>query len=386
MREERAPSFEPRAGYGLDEVDGVLDRLFGFGVRPLQMEDAMLEAVLAGWRAQQRSRGNKANTVEAGVRVVRRLADHAQLWPWQWRALQVEEFVCDLASAPRPCRASTLRNYQSRIRTFLDYLTDARYPWAAVCERQFGCRPVQPFDERNLIVHVDDWEGDPGRRAMTVDELQAFFDFCDEQVRGRRALRRKGALAALRDCAMFKVCYAWGLRRAELVGLDLCDFHRNPRIAQFGEFGILRVRHGKGARGGAPRPRNVLSVFDWAVEVIEQYMVEIRPLFGFDEHPAVWLTERGGRVSRRHVDQRFGEYRDALGLPEECTPHALRHSYITHLHEDGFDPLFIKEQVGHRYMSTTALYTSVSTDFKHRTLEAAIAPQLEALGDREPAV
>ena len=386
MREERAPSFEPRAGYRLEEVDGVLDRLFGFGVRPLQLEDAMFEAVLAGWRAQQRSRGNKANTVEAGVRVVRRLADHAQLWPWQWRALQVEEFVCDLASAPRPCRASTLRNYQSRIRTFLDYLTDARYPWAAVCERQFGCRPVQPFDERNLIVHVDDWEGDPGRRAMTVDELQAFFDFCDEQVRGRRALRRKGALAALRDCAMFKVCYGWGLRRAELVGLDVCDFHRNPRIAQFGEFGILRVRHGKAARGGAPRPRNVLSVFDWAVEVIEQYMVEIRPLFGFDEHPAVWLTERGGRVSRRHVDQRFGEYRDALGLPEECTPHALRHSYITHLHEDGFDPLFIKEQVGHRYMSTTALYTSVSTDFKHRTLEAAIAPQLEALGDREPAV
>ncbi len=150
----------------------MLDRLFGFGVRPLQMEDAMFEAVLAGWRAQQRHRGNKANTVEAGVRVVRRLGDHAQLWPWQWRALQVEEFVCDLASEPRPCRASTLRNYQSRIRTFLDYLTDARYPWAAVCERQFGCRPVQPFDERNLIVHVDDWEGDPGRRALTVDECR----------------------------------------------------------------------------------------------------------------------------------------------------------------------------------------------------------------------
>jgi integrase/recombinase XerC len=127
----------------------------------------------------------------------------------------------------------------------------------------------------------------------------------------------------------------------------------------------------------------VLTVFDWAVEVVEQYLEEIRPLYGRGEHPALWLTERGGRVSRRHVDQRFSEYRDALGLPDECTPHALRHSYITHLHEDGFDPVFIKEQVGHRYMSTTALYTSVSTDFKHRTLGAAIAAQLAVLDGQE---
>jgi integrase/recombinase XerC len=323
-----------------------LDRLFGFGVRPLRLEDAVFEAVLAGWRAQQRSRGNKGDTIEAGVRLVRRMGDYVQSWPWQWRALDVEEFVSDLASEPRPRRPSTLRSYQSSIRTFLDYLTDSRYPWQVLCERQFGCRPVQPFDERNLIVHVDDWEADPNRRAMTVDELQAFFDFCDEQVRGRQALRRKGSLSALRDSAMFKVCYGWGLRRAELVGLDVADFQRNPRLAQFGEFGTLRVRHGKAARGGNPRPRNVLSVFDWAVEVVEQYVLEIRPLFGFDAHPALWLTERGGRVSRRHVDERFAEYRDGLGLPSQCTPHALRHSYVTHLHEDGFDPVFIKEQVG----------------------------------------
>ena len=72
-------------------------------------------------------------------------------------------------------------------------------------------------------------------------------------------------------------------------------------------------------------------------------------------------------------------------LPEECTPHALRHSYITHLHEERFDPLFVKEQVGHRYMSTTALYTG-----EHRLqashARGSDAPQLEALGGEEPAV
>ena len=65
MREESAASFEPRAGYRL-RGGGVLDRLFGLGVQPLQMEDAVFDAVVAGWRAQQRSRGNKTNTVEAG--------------------------------------------------------------------------------------------------------------------------------------------------------------------------------------------------------------------------------------------------------------------------------------------------------------------------------
>jgi integrase/recombinase XerC len=375
MRDGR---LRPEAGYGDADIDRALDRMFGFGVRPSRLEPALFDAVLDGWRAQQRSRGNKERTIGVGVWLVERLRAHADAWPWEWRAEHVEEFVSDLASEPRPCRPATLRNYQSRIRSFLDYLCDGRYPWGAICVRSFEVRPVQFFDERNLIVHVDDWEADPRRRALTEDELQGFFDFCDEQVTGRRALRRKGALAALRDAALFKVCYAWGLRRSELVRLDLCDFHRNPRLPRFGRFGVLRVRYGKAARGGNPRPRNVLTVFPWAIEVVEQYVGEIRPLFSFDDHAALWLTERGGRLSVRHVDQRFAEYRDLLGLGREHTPHSLRHSYVTHLQEDGFDPLFVKEQVGHRYTSMTALYTAVSSDYRDRVLAAAIDAQLVA--------
>ncbi len=252
-----------------------------------------------------------------------------------------------------------------------------RYPWSVICQSQFGRAPLQLFDERNLIVHVDDWEADPGRRALTREELQGFFDFCDERVRGRRALRRKGALAALRDAALFKVAYGWGLRRTELARLDVGDFWRNPRVPSFGSFGSLRVRHGKSSRGGNARPRNVHSVWPWAVEVIEQYVEEIRPLFGFDDHPALWPTERGGRIAVRSVDDRFAEYRDELGLSRELVAHCLRHSYITHLHEEGFDPLFIKEQVGHRFVSTTALYTAVSSDYKNRMLAEAIEAQLD---------
>jgi len=74
--------------------------------------------------------------------------------------------------------------------------------------------------------------------------------------------------------------------------------------------------------------------------------------------------------------------RKIAGLPEELTLHTLRHSYVTHLIEAGYDPLFIQQQVGHSYSSTTALYTSVSADFKQKTIQKMIAQRLRS-GDGE---
>ena len=86
----------------------------------------------------------------------------------------------------------------------------------------------------------------------------------------------------------------------------------------------------------------------------------------------MWLTERGERISLRQVDERFAAYRTAAGLPPELTPHCLRHSYVSHLIEDGVDPLFVQQQVGHSWASTTAVYTQVGTDAKNRMLRAAL--------------
>ena len=72
------------------------------------------------------------------------------------------------------------------------------------------------------------------------------------------------------------------------------------------------------------------------------------------------------------VDDRFADWRDDLGLDRSLHPHCLRHSYVTHLIEDGFDPLFVQQQVGHRWGSTTALYTGVSGDYRNRTLRRAL--------------
>lgn len=111
----------------------------------------------------------------------------------------------------------------------------------------------------------------------------------------------------------------------------------------------------------------------WAAEVLEQYMEQVRPRYGpAARGPALWLTERGERISARRIDERFAAYRAAAGLPVELSVHSLRHSYVSHLIEDGVDPLFVQHQVGHSWASTTAVYTSVGSDHKNRMLRAAL--------------
>jgi site-specific recombinase XerD len=72
--------------------------------------------------------------------------------------------------------------------------------------------------------------------------------------------------------------------------------------------------------------------------------------------------------------------RQELGLSSDLTFHSLRRSYVTHLIEDGFDPKFVQDQVGHENASTTSLYTCVSSDFRTRTLRAALDRSIGPLG------
>lgn len=112
----------------------------------------------------------------------------------------------------------------------------------------------------------------------------------------------------------------------------------------------------------------------WAVEAVGDYVLNVRPRFGFPGQRALWVTERGGRLQPASVNEQFAAYRDALGLPAELVPHSLRHSYVTHLTEDGVDRMFIQRQVGHENDSSTAIYTHVSDDFMKSALQRALAP------------
>jgi site-specific recombinase XerD len=221
---------------------------------------------------------------------------------------------------------------------------------------------------------LNDYEGRPQRRPLTYGELQDLFDYLDDRVDKIAAAGRKGSLAALRDSAMLKTAYSFGLRRNELARLDVADLRPNPAMPEWGTYGSVHVRFGKATKGSLPRRRTVLAVpeFDWAVDGLRLWAERARPIYGAGNHPALWLTERLTRVSPRSVDDLFAAARNALGLDKELSLHCLRHSYVTHLVEHGYPERFVTEQVGHHYASTTAIYTSVSNDFKNKTLKAAL--------------
>ncbi len=337
------------------------------GDAPLWPGPALFEEMLAGWRRQQQARRLSGPLVEGRVRLIRRFREFTGAWPWQWTPAQVEEWV-----AAGGWAHSTVRSYEGALAAFLDYACDPRYGWAAECEQRAGARPVQVCHEGNTAVHAAEYEGRPERRPLTRGELQAFLDAADDHVERASSSRRKGWLAAFRDATLFKVVYGWGLRRREAVMLDVPDFAPNPAAPELGGLGTCHVRYGKAMRGSPPRRRAVATVMPWTAEALAQYIGEIRPCFRAAGHPALWLTERGGRISPRQVDDRFAAWRQVAGLPAELSVHCLRHSYISHLIEDGADPLFVQQQAGHSWASTTAVYTTVGQDARNRMLRSAL--------------
>lgn len=340
------------------------------GVRLLHPEDQVFAAMLDGWAVQQQSRYLAASTIAGRRLMVERFARWTNEYPWRWGPTDVEEWTAAAISERRVAH-STVRGEHVTLSLFSDYVCDRRYGWVDECEARFGTFPVQICHEWNTVTHRSEFEGRPGNRPLTRVELQALFDHADERVELVRRRGRKGWLAAFRDATLLKVAYGWGLRRGELVMLETVDWGRNPKAPEFGNAGVLSVRFGKAKAGGPPRRRSVLSVFGWAVEVVDEWMSEMRPLY---ESPSatLWPTERKSRMGIMYVNKVFARYRDELGLPAELGPHCLRHSYVTHLIEDGWDPLFVQQQVGHAWASTTAIYTGVSSDYKNTVLRQAL--------------
>ena len=213
------PSFRVGFGGGLRRVDlaGAAHLELVSGVAQLRPEDAMVEAMLRGWAAQQAARGLREETISARERLVRQFAEFTNEYPWQWTPAHVDEWSLSL-TGERHLAPSTIRSYQCDLRLFTEFVTDnARYGWASACEREFGpgVHPVPIVHEWNSIAHLNAYEGNPEARAFTREELQRFIDYADDQVEWAVRAKRKGALTAYRDATLFqgeaqsRFCWSW---------------------------------------------------------------------------------------------------------------------------------------------------------------------------------
>ena len=181
------------------------------GIRHLDPASAVFEGMLGGWALQQQTRFLKPDTITSRLRLVRRVVEFCNEYPWQWEPDDIEGFITGCRDQASPIVVTTARLYETTLRMFLQYVTDSRYGWPAECIERFGVAPSQVLHEWNTIVHVGEYEGDPRRRPLTYDEVQALFDAADgiaEEIRGRG---RKGSLRAMRDAALLKTIYAYGL-------------------------------------------------------------------------------------------------------------------------------------------------------------------------------
>lgn len=347
------------------------------GIRYLDEHEAVFAAMVRGWKNQQLSRSLGTSTVKERLSLIERFAGFVESYPWAWTPKALEDFTASLMTGEKRLAPSTIRSYHFTIRAFCDYLLDNRYGWVAICQERFEQIPSQICHDYNTVEHTSEYEGRPARRPFTYDEIQHLFDFLDARFIRIKDSGRKGAWAALRDSQLIKTIYAYGLRRNEACHLDVHDLRSNAHVQGWGTYGAIHVRYGKSVRGGVPRRRTVLTVpeFDWVVPGLKQWVEHARPRFLGHKaatRPELWPTERGGRVNAQTLDARFAAIRSEAGLPEDLSLHCLRHSYVTHLIEFGYPERFVTEQVGHSYASTTAIYTSVSNDFKTRTLHAAL--------------
>jgi integrase len=322
------------------EEPGAAHLVLARNVVHLDPASAVFGAMKDGWARQQSARFLRSETVGARLRLIGRMGEFTGLYPWQWTPAEGEAFIAHLRSGDKPIRMSTARSYEVTIGLFVEYLLDARYGWVRVCLERFGEVPQQVFHEGNSVAHTVEYEGDPRRRPLDYDEVQALFDAADARPGRIRGQGRKGALCALRDAAVLKAVYAFGTRRTESSRLDLVDLRRNRKAPHFGSFGSVMVRFGKAQKGSPPKRRTVLTVpeMDWVVGVLEQWVAEIRPQFSPGRHPALWVTEQAGRLSARSINEAFVAARVSAGLDEEpgsALPAAQQHHALDRVRVSG---------------------------------------------------
>lgn len=228
------------------------------------------------------------------------------------------------------------------IRSYLHWL-DRKREKATSLARKLAClRSFYRFLVREGLAHRNPAEDIRSPklpkqlpRVLTKDDANALMEFPSGQ-----------SPLLLRDRALLETLYSTGARVSEVVGLNMGDLNHAD--------GVVHLR-GKG------RKERMVPIGDAAIEAIETYRKSLRStITSYRLSAPVFLNHRGGRLTTRSVASMVARYSSRLASGA-VSPHALRHSYATHLLDEGADLRSIQEMLGHASLSTTQKYTHVAT-------------------------
>ena len=199
---------------------------------------------------------------------------------------------------------------------------------------------------------------DPARSVKppgTTKRLPKALSFSEvEQLLAAVGVESSGDISVLmmRDQALLELLYGTGARISELMNLNLEDVSMVTR-----DLPILRLR-GKGDK------ERLVPVGSHALTALDRYLVRARPALATSTKPenAVFLNARGGKLSRQSAWTILQEAANRAGLAGKVSPHTMRHSFATHLLENGADVRVVQELLGHASVTTTQIYTLVTVE------------------------
>ncbi|MGE7952272.1 site-specific tyrosine recombinase XerD [Lysinibacillus xylanilyticus] len=168
-----------------------------------------------------------------------------------------------------------------------------------------------------------------------------------EEIEALLAAPNRSKPQGVRDVAMLELLYGSGMRISELIALDLADIHLT--------MGFVRV-FGKGGK------ERIIPLGKSALSALSTYLDGARSqLQGkYPKTDAFFINQRGKRLTRQGCWKLMKEHALKAGIQHELTPHILRHSFATHLVENGADLRAVQEMLGHADISTTQIYTHIS--------------------------
>ena len=280
-------------------------------------------------------KGSSANTVAAYRNDLRQLSDFISSRPANdgWNSVNralIQDFILDMKK--RGYSETSVARKVAAVRSFYSFLTAEGLVEANPTEGLTSPRIGKTLPKAISPNEVDELLEQPGRRATPE---------------------------AKRDRAMLELLYATGMRVTELVSLDIPNLNLDPRAP------YVRCL-GKGAK------ERTIPIHDQAVEAIVEYLEDGRPIIVKNrDEVALFVNRRGERLTRQGFWLILKAYAKAANLGPEVTPHTLRHSFATHMLRGGMPLRNVQEMLGHANISTTQVYTHLTSEHVREVYERA---------------